>query len=225
VSDPAAWSRKYLSYEFADTELLQRALTHKSFAATNNERLEFLGDAVLDLVISETLFGDHNSVDEGGLTRLRALLVRGATLTEMAREIGLDSVLRLGAGEARSGGHQRDSILADALESLFGAIFLDGGFHAVRDVIMRLYASRLDALPGQDDLKDPKTRLQEALQAQGLALPDYEVTREEGPPHARYFDVVCRIPERDLETTGSGRSRRAAEQEAAEQALLLLRDG
>lgn len=225
MSDPAAWSRKYLSYEFSDTELLQRALTHKSFAARNNERLEFLGDAVLDLVISETLYGDHNSVDEGGLTRLRALLVRGATLTEMAREIGLDSVLQLGTGEARSGGHQRDSILADALESLFGAIFLDGGFQAAHDVIMKLYAERLENLPELDDLKDPKTRLQEALQADGLALPDYEVTREEGPPHARHFEVVCRIPERGLETAGSGRSRRVAEQEAAERALLLLRDG
>ena len=143
---------------------------------------------------------------------------------ELARELKLDSVLRLGGGEARSGGHQRDSILADALESVLGAVFLDGGYTAAREVILTLYADRLSTLPDIQELKDPKSRLQEALQAVGLPVPEYRLELEEGPPHARRFGVSCRIPDRGIFTEGSGGSRRMAEQDAAASALLLLAD-
>ncbi len=224
MKDPGSWSRKQLNYEFNDPELLNQALTHKSFAATNNERLEFLGDSVLGYTIADALFRQEPDTDEGGLTRLRALLVRGATLTEIARSIGLGEVVKVGGGEARSGEHQRDSIVADALEAVFGAILLDGGSDAVRTVILQLYQQRLAELPSAEELKDPKSRLQEALQARGCPLPDYEVLREAGPAHARHFEVECSIASLDIRTNGSGSSRRVAEQEAAGKALVLLAD-
>ena len=225
MKDPGAWSRKNLNYEFSDSELLNRALTHKSYSADNNERLEFLGDAVLGYVIADTLFRRKADVDEGTLTRYRALLVRGRTLAEIGRDIGLSEVMRLGSGEARAGDHQRDSILADGMEAVFGAILLDGGAPEVQRVILELFAARLDDLPQPDSLKDPKSRLQEWLQSDGLPLPEYHLEKESGPPHARHFAVSCRIDDHNIRTSGEGSSRRAAEQEAATKALLLLTDG
>ena len=222
MNDPGSWASKHLAYDFSDAELLNRALTHKSYSAANNERLEFLGDSVLGYVIAETLYRQEASSDEGSLTRLRALLVRGETLAELGRDIGLGKVMRLGSGEQRAGDHQRDSILADGMEALFGAVLLDGGLEASRSVILHLYARRLEELPSPETLKDPKTRLQEALQAVGLRLPAYSLEQESGPPHARHFAVSCSIPGRDIRTDGQGASRRAAEQDAAAKALLLF---
>jgi ribonuclease-3 len=224
VISSGAWSRKQLGYEFGNEKLLELALTHKSFSSSNNERLEFLGDSVLGFVIAEVLYQQEAEVDEGGLTRLRASLVRRETLAEIALEIDLSIVMQLGAGETRAGSHQRQSILADGLEAVLGAVLMDGGFDAAKAVILRLFELRLASLPGLDALKDPKTLLQEALQAQALPIPEYEVEHEEGPPHARKFEVSCRIAELSICTSGRGSSRRSAEQEAAAQALLLLAD-
>lgn len=222
MKKPLAWARTRLNYEFVDEDLLIQALTHRSYSITNNERLEFLGDSVLGHVIAEALFRREIQTDEGGLTRLRALLVRGKTLAEIGRELELGDIMRLGSGETRGGDHQRDSILADGLEALFGAVLLDGGIEAAREVILRLYADRLATLPAADELKDPKSRLQERLQGQGMPLPQYEVTREEGPPHNRKFEVTCMISELEIQTSGAGSSRRMAEQQAAQAALLQL---
>ena len=224
MKKPLAWARTRLNYEFADEDLLIQAITHRSYSNQNNERLEFLGDSVLGHVIAEALFRREIQTDEGGLTRLRALLVRGKTLAEIARELGLGDIMRLGSGESRGGDHQRDSILADGLEALFGAVLLDGGIESARQVILHLYADRLDSLPAADELKDPKSRLQERLQGQGMPLPEYVVTSEAGPPHNRRFEVLCKITELQIETSGAGSSRRMAEQQAAEAALLQLTD-
>ena len=219
-----AWSRKNLGYEFGNEKLLDLALTHKSFSSSNNERLEFLGDSVLGFVIAETLYHQEAEVAEGGLTRLRASLVKGETLAAIAVDIDLNTVMQLGAGETRAGSHQRQSILADGVEAVLGAVLIDGGFDAAKAVILRLFAQRLASLPDLDTLKDPKTLLQEALQAKALAIPVYEVEHEEGPAHARKFGVSCCIAECSIRTSGHGSSRRAAEQEAAAKALLLLAD-
>jgi ribonuclease-3 len=224
VISSEAWSRKQLGYEFCDEKLLELALTHKSFSSANNERLEFLGDSILGFVIAEALFRQETEVDEGGLTRLRASLVRRETLAEVARSIELGKVMRLGSGETHSGNQQRQSILADGLEAVLGAVLMDGGFDASSAVITRLFADRLNTLPGLETLKDPKTMLQEALQAASLPIPAYKVEHEEGPPHARKFEVSCRIDQRSICTLGLGSSRRGAEQEAAAKALLLLAD-
>jgi ribonuclease-3 len=224
VISPGAWSRKQLGYEFGDEKLLELALTHKSFSAANNERLEFLGDSVLGFVIAEALYRQETEVAEGGLTRLRASLVRRETLAEISRSIELGKFMRLGSGEAHSGNQQRQSILADGLEAILGAVLMDGGFDAASAVILRLFEDRLGSLPGLETLKDPKTMLQEALQAKSLPIPEYKVEHEEGPPHARKFEVSCSIAERSIRTLGLGSSRRAAEQEAAGKALLLLAD-
>lgn len=205
-----------LGYEFGDGELLTAALTHRSAGGRNNERLEFLGDAVLGLVIAEALFRRRDKAREGELSRLRASLVRRQTLAEIARELSLGDYLVLGPGEQRTGGFQRSSILADALEAVFGAIYLDDGFAAVRDCILRLYASRLARLPADAVLKDPKTRLQEYLQGRGLALPVYALAGTQGEAHAQSFTVTCALADgEELETTGVGTSRQKAEQAAA----------
>jgi ribonuclease-3 len=216
------WSLKYLNYEFSLPELIRQALTHKSKSAGNNERLEFLGDAVLDLVISEALYQQEAAADEGVLSRLRAILVRRETLAKLAAELHLGDMLLLGSGEARSGGHQRQSIMADGLEAVFGAVFLDGGYAAVREVILNIYATRLATLPDAESLKDPKTVLQERLQAQAIGVPVYTVLSEEGPPHARKFEVMCRIEELQLEAKGAATSRKRAEQAAAVTVLEML---
>ena len=224
MTTPGAWSRKYLNYEFNDPALLELALTHKSLSEQNSERLEFLGDSILGYVIAEALYHQEPGCNEGELSRKRSLLVKGATLTEIAREIQLDRFVKLSNAEKRSGGHQRNSVLEDALEALFGAILVDGGVVSAKTTILMLFTERLANLPDHDAAKDPKSRLQESLQAAKLSLPEYKIEVEQGPDHAREFEVACLIEQRDIRTTGRGPSRQTAEQEAAAAALLLLED-
>jgi ribonuclease-3 len=222
VSLPADWASGALGYRFQNEGLLELALTHRSASGGNNERLEFLGDAVLGLVMAEAVYAAHPGADEGTLSRLRARLVRRETLEELARELALGELLRLGGGELRSGGHRRGSILANALEAVFGAVFLDGGWGATREVVLKVLGPRFAALDSDEELRDPKTRLQELLQGRGHALPTYDVERVSGSGHAQHFDVVCRLATPEMEIRGEGTSRRAAEQQAAEQALRAL---
>lgn len=218
---PVHWVRERLGYEVRDVALFSAALTHRSAARAHNERLEFLGDAVLNLSIAEHLFRTHPQADEGDLSRLRAWLVSSPPLAQTAAQIGLGEVLRLGSGELKTGGYRRESILADALEALFGAVYLDAGLDTAQRVIFTLFAERMAHLPDTDELKDSKTRLQEYLQSRGLPLPAYEVVRTEGEIHAQTFWVRCEVGTLGLQATGQGLSRRRAEQEAA---AVLLRD-
>jgi ribonuclease-3 len=212
---PVRWLRERLDYEVRDVALFSAALTHRSAARAHNERLEFLGDAVLNLSMAEHLFRANPQADEGDLSRLRAWLVSSPPLAEAAAQIGLGEVLRLGSGELKTGGFRRESILADALEALFGAIYLDAGLAEAQRVIFTLFAARMANMPQTDALKDSKTRLQEHLQARGLPLPAYEVVRTEGEIHAQTFWVRCEVSTLGLGATGQGLSRRRAEQEAA----------
>lgn len=208
-----------LDHAFADPELLRQALTHRSYGAPNNERLEFVGDAVLNCVVALALFARFPEVAEGDLSRSRAHLVNRDTLAQVARRVGLGGAIRLGEGELRSGGSARASILADAMEAVFGAVFLDGGYDAARRAIESAYAELLrDADPSVLG-KDPKTRLQEWLQGRRLAVPEYAIVATTGEAHAQRFTVECRIPDLAIVAHGSGASRRAAEQDAAERAL------
>ena len=206
---------KSVGYQFTDPRLLDIAVTHRSAGSGNNERLEFLGDAVLGQVVAEWLYRSFPESDEGQLSRLRASLVKREALAGIARELALGDFLRLGSGELKSGGFRRDSILADALEAVFGAVLVDGGFEACRDCIHRLYAQRFENISVVDELKDPKTRLQEYLQSRQLALPEYEMVRVTGKAHNQLFDVECRVAALDLVCMGQGSSRRKAEQAAA----------
>ena len=210
-------------YRFSEPALLGQALTHRSHGSPHNERLEFLGDGVLNCVIAAELFARFGALPEGDLSRLRARLVRQEALHQLAHDLGLGEHLLLGEGELRSGGSARPSILADALEALVGAIFLDGGFSAARDVVRRLYEPLLRGLDSHDTGKDPKTLLQELLQARRIALPQYTVLATRGAPHKQHFEVECTIPELSVRTTGSGNSRRTAEQDAAMRALAQIR--
>lgn len=210
---------KRLQYQFSAAGLLEAALTHRSAGNNHNERLEFLGDAVLDLVISEELYRIAPQASEGDLSRLRASLVRRESLATVATSLGLGDHLRLGSGEQRSGGHRRQSTLADALEAVLGAVYLDGGLDAARHCVQAWFGERLADLPDPAALRDPKTRLQERLQARGAARPEYQLVRSWGDAHARQFEVACRISEPPIETFGIGTSRRRAEQQAAEAAL------
>lgn len=222
MTDEGGWLERELGYRFSDHALLLRALTHRSAGSQHNERLEYLGDAALSLVVAETLFQRLPDSPEGHLSRLRASLVRRSSLAEMARALGFPSRLHLGPGELKSGGFRRDSILADALEAVLGAIYLDGGLEALRPVVVRLYGERLESLPAHETLKDPKTLLQERLQAQGLPLPQYRVQAIEGEDHRQQFTVACQVEGVATEATGSGGSRRAAEQAAAARMLTLV---
>lgn len=208
-----------LSYEFADPELARAALTHRSAGSKHNERLEFLGDALLDLVIAEQLYQHRPDANEGDLSRLRASLVKRDTLASIATEIELGEHLVMGAGELRSGGFRRNSVLADTLEALLAAVYLDGGYAAARDVVQRLYAGRLNELPESAELRDPKTRLQEWLQGRGEALPDYRIESVSGMAHEQEFSVVCEVTALGLSSAGHGSSRRRAEQQAAQSIL------
>lgn len=219
------WLDKSLGYRFDDPGLLAEALTHRSAAGHSNERLEFLGDAVLDFVISAAVYAARPQANEGDLSRLRASLVNDSSLAALAADLGIGEYLQLGGGERKTGGHRRASILADALEALFGAVFLDRGFAAAEAMILQVYRDRLDSLPDAEELKDPKTRLQEYLQGDGMDLPEYEVTDVSGKPHRRLFTVACRVPSRGLDMTAQGTSRRLAEQKAARQMLDALRAG
>lgn len=208
-----------IGYVFQSRDVLAQALTHRSFGATHNERLEFLGDSVLNCVIAQALYERFAAVREGDLSRLRANLVRQETLAEIAQRLDLGGQLRLGEGELKSGGFRRPSILADALEALFGAVFLDGGFENARQAILVLYEPFLANLDPLHSGKDAKTALQEFLQGRRLALPQYQLRATHGEAHAQEFEVECLIPELGIATTGRGPSRRAAEQEAARRAF------
>ncbi|MEO7729300.1 MAG: ribonuclease III [Burkholderiales bacterium] len=206
-------------YSFGNADLLHQALTHRSHGAAHNERLEFLGDGVLNCVVAAELFARFAHLPEGGLSRLRANLVNQQSLYETAQQIDLGSQLLLGEGEIKSGGAQRPSILADALEALIGAAFLDGGFAAARTVVLKLFERQFETLDPSIVGKDPKTLLQELLQARRIALPLYSVVATAGEAHEQSFRVECAIPELRIRTQGEGSSRRSAEQVAARRAF------
>ncbi len=213
------WTRRELAYEFRDPALLAAALTHRSASSRNNERLEFLGDAVLNLVVAEQLYRLYPDASEGDMSRLRARVVSAEPLAELAQRIGLGERLLLGSGELKSGGCRRQSIVADALEALIGALYLDGGLEVARAAVLRLLAERIANLPDPASLKDSKTRLQEYLQSRALPLPAYTVEAVEGEPHAQRFHVQCRVDALGRSARGEGSSRRRAEQEAAQRVL------
>lgn len=211
-----------LGYNFRDPGLLEMALTHRSVGSHNNERLEFLGDAVLSFVISAELYRRFGNVNEGTLSRLRASLVKGDTLALIALDLKLGDCLNLGSGELKSGGYRRESILADALEAIFGAVYLDSDIERARQLILELYEEKIDAVQPAANLKDPKTRLQEFLQARRLPLPTYSVTAMEGEAHEQTFTVSCTVEGLSEPTIAAAASRRKAEQAAAELALRAL---
>ncbi len=213
---------RQLGHTFQDQDLMLLALTHRSFAGRNNERLEFLGDAILNFVAGEALFERFPLAREGQLSRLRARLVKGETLAILARGLQLGDYLRLGSGELKSGGFRRESILADALEALIGAIYLDAGMDVARQRVLSWLSNELDSLTLVDTNKDPKTRLQEFLQSRATDLPRYEVVDIQGEPHCRTFFVQCEIALLNDKTQGQGASRRIAEQVAAAAALVAL---
>ena len=213
---------KRLDYQFKKPALLTTALTHRSAAKKNNERLEFLGDSVLSLVISEHLFDKLKKATEGELSRIRSSLVKGDKLAELAQDLQLGDYLILGSGELKSGGFRRSSILADTLEAIFGAVLLDSDFETCKQVILNLYKDELTSLPTAAAIKDYKTRLQELLQSRQLPLPVYDVTDISGDPHAQTFTVECSVTILDTPVTGKGSSRRKAEQKAASNILELL---
>lgn len=208
-----------LGHIFSDAALLQQALTHRSHSSLHNERLEFLGDSILNCVVASLLFDRYHKIDEGDLSRLRANLVKQQTLYEIAQRLELSQFLRLGEGELKSGGFRRPSILADTLEALFGAIFLDAGFDAARKVIGALYMPILDNVDPKTLGKDAKTLLQEYLQGKKIPLPQYNVVATHGAAHNQQFEVECLVPKLDIQVFGTGGSRRAGEQAAAKRAL------
>jgi ribonuclease-3 len=233
---PSRWLREALGFEARELSLFRAALTHRSASGANNERLEFLGDAVLNLIIARHLFDRFPTADEGDLSRLRARLVSGPPLAEIAAQVRLGEELRLGGGELKTGGFRRESILADALEAVIGAIFIDSGLPRAEEIVLALFARRVAELPAPQDLKDAKTRLQEFLQGRALPLPEYNLTGVTGEPHEQNFTVcaVVRVPPAarglpaafprgtpELSASGAGTSRRRAEQVAAQ--LLLDR--
>jgi ribonuclease-3 len=222
VSARGLWAEKQLGYTFKDTELLDLALTHRSAAKANNERLEYLGDSFLTYAIARRLFDLRRGDTEGDLTRARAALVKEPTLAAIGQKLGVDAQLTLGAGELRTGGAQRAAILADAVEALIGAVLLDGGATAAEAVVDLMFAEQFESLPDAAALKDPKTRLQEWLQGKGLPLPSYVVTAVQGRDHEQTFVVECEVRDKNVQTTGRGQSRRRAEQEAAAAMLVAL---
>lgn len=213
-----------LGFEFSEPALLQRALTHRSHSQAHNERLEFLGDSVLNCVIAAHLYDSYGDMPEGAMSRLRANLVNQQTLFELAQTLDLGACLRLGEGERKSAGASRPSMLADALEAVFGAIYLDGGFEAARKAILALYVPLIARAGSQPLGKDAKTLLQEYLQGRKLPLPQYSVAAVQGEAHAQVFQVECRIPALNVVTHGEGASRRGAEQAAAEKAYRKIND-
>jgi ribonuclease-3 len=219
---PVRWLRARLGYEPRELALFRAALTHRSAAGANNERLEFLGDAVVNLLVARALYLAFPAASEGDLSRLRARLVSREPLAEIASELAIGDELQLGSGELKSGGFRRQSILADAFEALCGAMFLDRGLEGVEPVVMRLFGGRIAALPEPEALKDAKTRLQEYLQSRSLPLPRYEVLGVQGEDHAQSFTVSCEVPSQGACTQGRGSSRRRAEQQAAERMMETL---
>jgi ribonuclease-3 len=221
AADLAELERR-LGHKFGNAELARQALTHRSFGAPHNERLEFLGDSLLNCAVATLLYERFPQLPEGDLSRLRAALVNQASLSEVATRLGLGDRLLLGEGELKSGGFRRPSILADSLEALLGAVFLDAGFEATRGAVQHLLSEKLDQAGGKPVDKDPKTALQEHLQGRGLALPRYAVQKTEGEAHDQTFTVECRVDDLGLAANGRGASRRAAEQAAAEGVVALL---
>jgi ribonuclease-3 len=213
-----------LDYRFKQEELLKQALTHRSFCrGANNERLEFLGDSVLSLVISHNIYNQQPNASEGDLSRIRASLVNEAALARLARDINLGDYIFLGGGELKSGGFRRESILSDTLEAILGAIYLDSDFIQVQTSILYLYRAYLQDLPSQSSLKDPKTRLQEYLQSEKINIPEYVVMKTIGKSHDQTFTLTCRIHSLNIATSGTGSSRKKAEQDAAVKALKALK--
>ncbi len=221
-SELLAWTERAFGHAFSNPSLCRAALTHRSAGGEHNERLEFLGDAVLNCSVARLLYDAHPDADEGALSRLRASLVSGETLAQIAGDLEVGEHLRLGSGELKSGGYRRASILADALEAMVGAIYLDSSFGAAAAAVERIVGPRLEKLPSAETLKDAKTRLQEALQARGLALPVYSLTSTVGEPHSQSFTVTCEVSAFGLSAVGEGASRRRAEQLAARKVLDLL---
>ncbi|MEI8594798.1 ribonuclease III [Photobacterium sp. Hal280] len=222
MTSPVQRLQRKLGHEFKNSELLTLALTHRSANGTHNERLEFLGDSILSFVIADELYHRFPKVDEGDMSRMRATLVRGKTLAELGREFELGDHLLLGPGELKSGGYRRDSILADCVEAIIGAIYLDSDIECVRQIVLSWYQSRLDTIQPGINQKDPKTRLQECLQGRRLPLPAYTVTKVQGEAHNQEFTVQCDVSGLDNPVVGKGGSRRKAEQAAAELALKQL---
>jgi ribonuclease-3 len=210
-----------VGHRYAQPELLRRALTHRSYGASNNERLEFLGDSVVNCAVALELYHKFPELSEGELSRLRANLVRQESLASVARRFDFGAQLRLGEGEVKSGGARRPSILADAVEAVIGAAFLDSGFEAARRVVRTLLGEAIDAIDPTSSGKDPKTLLQEHLQGRRMALPQYSVVATRGEAHEQLFEVECVVPELNIRSLGAGTSRRSAEQEAARQAYEL----
>ncbi|CAH7355056.1 ribonuclease III [Vibrio campbellii] len=219
MNSPIDKLERKIGYQFNDADLIHLALTHRSAAGKHNERLEFLGDSILSFVIADDLYHRFPKVNEGDMSRMRATLVRGHTLAELGREFELGDYLKLGPGELKSGGFRRDSILADAVEAIIGAIYLDSDTETVRCIILSWYQSRLEAIQPGVSQKDPKTRLQEFLQGRRNPLPVYTVTNIKGEAHNQEFTVECEVAGVDKPVIGKGTSRRKAEQAAAETAL------
>ena len=213
-----------LAYHFENTQLLKLALTHRSFGADNNERLEFLGDALLDLIVGESLFNHHSAADEGSLSRMRSSMVNKSALAGIGRELNLGEHMLLGAGELKSGGNSRDSILADTVEALVAAVYLDGGLAACQKLV-DAWTREFVRNPETRQIKDAKTRLQEKMQASGRGLPSYHVLAIEGDAHAQRFLVECRVEGLERVHQGRGSSKRAAEQQAALETLKSLESG
>jgi ribonuclease III len=222
ADDVSQWVERSFGHVFANPALCRAALTHRSAGAEHNERLEFLGDSILNCSVARLLYDAHPEADEGALSRLRASLVSGESLAQIAADLNVGEYLHLGSGELKSGGFRRASILADALEAILGAVFLDAGFDAASAAVGRLVAPKMADLPSAEALKDPKTRLQELLQARGLALPNYTLTAVAGDPHAQSFTVTCEVLVFGAAAVGEGASRRRAEQLAAAKVLELL---
>ncbi len=225
MNSPIPKLERKLGYQFNDGELINLALTHRSANGKHNERLEFLGDSILSFVVADELYHRFPKVNEGDMSRMRATLVRGHTLAELGREFALGDYLKLGPGELKSGGFRRDSILADAVEAIIGAIYLDSDTEVVRGIILSWYQTRLDSIEPGVSQKDPKTRLQEFLQGRKKPLPVYTVTKIKGEAHNQEFTVSCDIAGVEKPVVGKGTSRRKAEQAAAELALENLNNG
>ena len=210
-------------YQFKQPELLEQALTHRSYSrSTNNERLEFLGDSILNLIISNHIYHRFGDSDEGDLSRIRASLVKADTLADVARNIDLGEFIYLGGGELKSGGHRRSSILSDALEAVIAAVYLDSDYQQTEVMLLRLFQPQLENLSAASNLKDPKTQLQEYLQARQIDLPDYEVEKTTGKSHDQVFTVRCEVLKLELKQNGTGSSRKKAEQQAAKKLLKTL---
>lgn len=223
MTNPIDKLQRCIGYTFSNAALLRLALTHRSASGTHNERLEFLGDSILGFVIADDLYARFPKLDEGRMSRMRASLVKEQTLAELGREFALGDVLQLGPGELKSGGYRRDSILADAIEAIIGAIYLDSSIENVKSIVLNWYQERLNNIDPEVGQKDPKTRLQELLQSRRKSLPEYNVIKIQGEAHNQQFTVECTVEGLEQAVLGKGTSRRKAEQAAAEIALQTLK--